>query len=456
VTKRRTSDLAQSFALYLVEEGRLLTGDRVIVALSGGVDSLVLLHLLRFASGVPPLELHAAHFDHRMRPESGREALWVGGLCRAWGVSCSQGVASSPIRSEESAREARYRFLVDVFRESDARWILTAHQADDQAETVLFRALRGTGLRGLAGIPRERPPGILRPLLPFARGQIESYARDVGLNARVDPSNQDLRLARNFIRHEILPRIEADLAPGAGRSLRRLAALARENEEAWGTLIPSLMEKVLGGKEGKDVIARAAFLGYHPAVQRRLLREFFLRRGITLNDAGTRAALEFTRTGASGRSFPLPGGSRLVREFDHLVLAADEGELEERPLEVAGAQDGRGRVVVGGRAFEVTWGKKMPSDAEWTESFSPSRLRFPLQLRCWAPGDRVRLSYGSKKLKKLFWDRRVPLGDRREVPILVDARGRVLWVCGLTRSVLALPRAEDLLFFIGLRHVPEG
>jgi tRNA(Ile)-lysidine synthase len=453
--EERFSELALRFAREMAAEERFEPGDRAIVALSGGVDSLVLLHLLRFGSGVPPFDLRVAHFDHRMRPESGREALWVKGLCRAWGVPCFVGFPSAPLRTEEEAREARYNYLLETFRQLDARWIFTGHQADDQAETVLFRILRGTGLRGLAGIPRARSPGIFRPILSLPREQIEGYAREAGLRARADPSNRDVGLARNFLRHEILPLLESELVQGASASLRRLADRARENEEAWDSLVPALLDEVTGEGEATNVIARVMFLRYHAAVQRRVLREFFRRHGITLSEPGTRAALEFTRTGASGRSIPLPGGRHLVREFDRLVLAPEESELGDGPLSVAGFGEGRGPVVVGGRRFEVSWGKEAPSEVEWLESFSPSRLRFPLQLRPWTPGDRIRLSFGSKKLKKLFSDRRVPLGDRGRVPVLVDARGRVLWVCGMIRSVLALPVANESRFYLGLRHVPD-
>ena len=164
-------------------------GDSLLVALSGGLDSLVLLHLLRFGQGLPSFRLHAAHFDHRMRPGSEADSLWVKGLCQAWGVPLQKEEAISPPASEEEAREMRYEFLFRAREGCGARWLLTAHHADDQAETVLFRALRGTGLHGLSGIPRRREPGILRPLLSFTREELEDYAGLRGVRSREDPSN---------------------------------------------------------------------------------------------------------------------------------------------------------------------------------------------------------------------------------------------------------------------------
>src|SRR5690606_8586295 len=151
----------------LAEIDRILgVHQRVVVALSGGLDSVVLLHLLRFGTA---RTVCAAHFDHAMRSDSGADALWVSGLCRAWGVPLAAARAEDPPRSEAAARELRYAFLHAAAERFAADALATAHHADDQAETVLFRLARGTGLAGLAGIPARR--GIIaRPLLAFTRG----------------------------------------------------------------------------------------------------------------------------------------------------------------------------------------------------------------------------------------------------------------------------------------------
>lgn len=302
------SELQARFGKHLARDKRVEPGDRVVVAFSGGVDSLVLLHLLRFKVGRLRLEVRAAHFDHRMRPGSEADAQWAQGVCRAWRVPLRTGRANALPRSEEGAREARYAFFQAVRQEEKARWVMTAHQADDQAETVLFRALRGTGLKGLGGIPAVRHPGIYRPLLPFRRREIEEYATSQGLRAREDPTNRQTAYARNFLRHRVLPDLEANVSPGATEALCRLGRLARENERAWRSLIPGLLEGVLEADAEGLVVVRSRLLSYDPGVQGRLLREVLRRSGVRLDEAGTRVALEFTRTGASGRSLDLPGG----------------------------------------------------------------------------------------------------------------------------------------------------
>lgn len=444
-------DLGPRFARRLAEDGVLAPRDPVVLALSGGLDSTVLLHLLRFAPALPPLRILAAHFDHGMRPGSGEDRHWVRGLCRAWEVPLVEGEAPSPPASEEEAREARYGFLLGVLRSKGARWVLTGHQADDQAETVLFRILRGTGLRGLAGIPRKREPGLYRPLLPFTREELRSYARSWKVPHRVDPSNRHLGISRNFLRHEILPGVEEGPFPEVRESLCRLARLARENEEAWEALLPGLLHGILQEEEGETWLLRSALLDHPPAVQPRLLREYLRRAGVELDEAGTRAAMEFTRTGASGRALSLPGGARFTREFHRFRIEEKGGEAEEKPLTIQGPEEGSGIVRVGGERFLAEWGESASSESGPAISLPLSDMAFPLTLREWREGDRILLSYGTKKLKKLFAEARVPVSRRGQIPVLVDAENRVLWVVGLASAVQDEAENGARAFRLGIR-----
>ncbi len=460
-------DLGRRFGERLDALGVPAPGDRVVVAVSGGVDSLVLLHLLRFGPGAPSFELVAAHFDHRMRPESPADARWIRGLLRAWEVDGRFGRADQPPESEEEAREGRYAFLRGVKRAENAAWILTAHHADDQAETVLFRALRGTGVAGLAGIPERREPGIVRPLLPFWKEELEAYAARAGIRPRPDPTNREGDFARNVIRHELIPRAEEAVAAGARRALVRLARLAAGEEAAWESLRPRLLDGVLiedgpdttGGGEGAAggpvVLDRSAFLEYHPRVRARLLRALVEGFGEGLDEAGTREAVEFTRAGASGRRLDLPGGLVLAREFDRLVLRRARETGPDETLVVPEAGPGRGELRIGGRRLRARWSLGPGATGEWTERFSPSRLSFPLTIRGWSPGDRIRLSYGTKKLKKLFGEHRVPRRERHRTPVVADADGEVVWIPGLTPSAGSRPD-DDEAFFMGIEDADSA
>lgn len=424
-------------------------GDTVVVAVSGGLDSVALLHLLRFTPGLPRLRLVVAHVDHGMRPPSAADADWVRGLARAWGLVFHAARLDPVPTSESAARWARYAFLSEVLERERATRILTAHHADDQAETVLFRALRGTGIRGLAGIP-ERRGRVWRPLLGLRREQLERYARSVGLGWREDPSNRDMRFARNALRHEVLPALEAGAAPGARRALVGLARRARQEEEAWQSLLPGLLDALgIEREPGRISLSREGLRAHHPGVRARLLRAVARELGSPLKESGTRAALEFTNYCESGRERHLSAALTIRREFDRLVLARPRASEEDRSVLIPGPAAGEGRLVVGGRSFHIRWDTAR-SVGRWEEAFSVGDVRFPLRVRGWAPGDRVRLACGTKKLKKVFLEARTPASERYRVPVVVDETARVVWAAGVARSCVARPQNGEEALYIGI------
>jgi tRNA(Ile)-lysidine synthase len=415
-------------------------GDRVVVALSGGLDSVVLLHLLRFGSAGDGIELVAAHFDHAMRDSSGEDARWVRGLCRAWGVPLHEDRAPVPPRSEEEARRARYAFLGRVHEEVGARIVLTAHHADDQAETVLFRAVRGTGPGGLSGIPPSREPGIGRPLLRFWRDELEEHAKRARLAWREDPTNAELGHARNAIRHRILPAIERLVAPGARAALVRLAELAREDEAGWASVLPALVAPLRVADHAHGVsLDRAALVALHPAVQARILRHLAAGSGLQLDRTATRLALELAGRAESGRTLTLGDAWTVRCDLDRLVLSKEHEPLPDIPLLINDPGPGSGDARLAGDRVTVAWGSREQGGlgelrVRCSEAFDPDALRFPLTVRAREPGDRIRLPGGTKKVKKLFLERRMTASRRVRTPLLVDAGGDVLWIPEVARA----------------------
>jgi len=411
---------------------------------------MVLLHLLRFASGLPTLGLVAAHLDHAMREGSAADALWVRGLCAAWGIPLQTERLEDPPVGEAAARQVRYAFLEKVRRESDAQLCVTAHHADDQAETVLFRAVRDGEPRGLVGIRERRGPYLWRPLLPFGRAEIRGYGESVHLTWREDPTNLE-PFARNILRHRILPEIEARVAPSARRSLRRLARRMAVDEEAWHSLTDVL-------KQAADVRAesdgfsldRGALLELHPAVRGRLLRDLAGALGARLSEAGTSLAVEFTSSGSSGRRVQPSGAVELRRDLGRIALVRTGPSPVDAPVEITEEGEGSAVARTGGVSWRVRWNRG-PGDRE-AESFDADRLCYPLTVRGRKPGDRLRLGYGTKKVKKLLLEARIPAAQRAGVPVLADGRGKVLWVAGVARSVDALPKGDHEVLTIEIAH----
>ncbi len=439
-TQRMTAGaaaLSARFRRHLLDlAGPELGGQALLVALSGGLDSVVLLHLLRSLPREARPSLVAAHFDHRMRPGSGADADWVAGLCRAWRIPLERAAAPSAPVSEAEARALRYAFLRAAAARAGASLIVTAHHADDQAETVLFRALRGAGLVGLSGIAPHRGD-LVRPLLPFTRTELEAHAHAAGLRWRDDPSNLDLRYARNRLRLRVLPALEA-VIPGAAGALARSADAARGAEAAWSALLEHVETDVVAARaEGVTEVARTRFLAYHPRVRARCLRRLLRRHGCAPDRAGTRAALEFIRSGGSGGAVALSGGLRIGREFDRIqIRGVGPGvAAPDRPVLIARAGGGEANARIGGRPLVVRWSlSSRGGHRPGSRAFAVDALCFPVELRGWRPGDRIRLPYGTKKLKKLFLERRIGRADRRRIPVLAHADGEVLWVVGVSHA----------------------
>lgn len=424
----------------------------LLVAVSGGRDSMTLLHLARFSARLEGGRVEAAHFDHAMRPGSAGDAAWVAGVCRAWGVPLHQGRAIRAPANEGEARTLRYDFLHQARRRAGAGWLLTAHHADDQAETVLLRIVRGTGLQGLGGMRERRRPGVWRPLLNVEGSDIARYARQTGLTWREDPTNRSV-LPRNVIRHEVIPRVVEAVAPGASANLRALARHAREDETAWASLMPELLAP-LDPEEADGAVSflRGPLLARAPQLQVRLLRALARRVAPPLSRVGTRAAAEFSRTGTSGGGVDLGGGLVLRRDLDRLIFQVREADLPEETLRIPSKEGGRGSVRIGNHTWVVEWGGEEEGGAFSTFLGSPG---YPLAVRGWRPGDRVALPYGRKKVKKVFLEARVPVGVRRRTPVVTDAEGRILWIPGIVRSVEAEPVSGHDRLHIRVAHAPD-
>ena len=414
-----------------------LADHRVAAAVSGGADSVALALWLRPHHEQAPHRVTFAgiiHVNHKLRgAESDRDEAFCRALADRLGVPID--VVEAPIanltgRSPESAaRAARYRAFVAAASRLGATRVATAHTADDQAETVLMRLLRGAGSRGVSGIRAER--GLyVRPFLACRRHTLRAWLESQGEACCEDSTNADMSIARNRVRHELLPVIE-QLAPGGIVALARAATLAADDEKVLqGLAVESAPSIVLEAGTASADLDRDRLRMLPPALARRVLRHVLER---VAPQAPWRAdhfeaVLKLAARRTGGGSLDLPGvriervsnvvrvragASAPVPAFAYtLVVGADVVVAEARVRISAGVLDGASEAA--DKAYELA----VPSTA------------FPLTVRNRRPGDRVALSGGSRKIQDLMVDAKIPRSERARVPLIVAADGRILWVIG--------------------------
>ncbi|TNJ62535.1 tRNA lysidine(34) synthetase TilS [Paenibacillus hemerocallicola] len=440
-------------------------GDRIVVAVSGGPDSMALLHVLFLLSGPMRLELVAAHVNHGFRPEeSEREADTVAAYAAKLGVPCEIGrydlpafIADTGMNPQAAAREKRYSFLFETAVRHGASKIALAHNADDQAETLLMRILRGTGPSGLTGIPMrrtEKKVELIRPLLRIYKSEIERHCAGYGIPVCRDSSNDQRKYFRNAVRLDVIPYLREynDKLP---ESLNRLADMMQA-EDDWmeAEARKRFAELVEVGRSSERIecsLGATRFATLHVALQRRLIK-LILNYVFLDADLSDYARIEAVRSvivreQGEAISLDLHDRLKLIREYDtvRFVQAWQPPEPYEYFME---NPDGLLLLPEAGTELESRLIEAEESSAvpPWGEPnghleacFDYDLLHFPLTVRSRQPGDRMEPLglKGTKKVKDMFIDKKVPPAARGRVPLVLDAAGRIIWIPGVRRSTHA-------------------
>jgi tRNA(Ile)-lysidine synthase len=432
---------------------------RLILAVSGGTDSLALMHCLAHLRPIYPLELIVATLNHGLRPEAAEEVEFVQAMARAWNLHCITGrVNLGKTGIEATARKARYDFLAEIAQSHNIAKVVTAHQADDQSETILMHLIRGSGLQGLTGMSMIAPMPyhpeyqLVRPLLPFSRAAIEAYCAEHGLEPRQDMSNFDTTYRRNAIRHEIVPRLR-QLNPQIDAALARLGQLATAEDEFIQhqfkkTIVPQMefAERV--------TMRRESFLSWHIAMQRRAVLAALAHLNVVPDFERIESAIEIIVRGNVGAILEFSETIQLRLDYETILIEDRNSQFITNSFPQ----------LINDESISLTFPKKL-QNGNFELCIStvdlPDRIaqiaipdNAKLILRSRRDGDTFKplgMAGKSRKLKKWLIDRKIPQYLRDKLPLL-EVNGEIAAIIlpeswGISETFAVHPDSENVLYF---------
>ncbi len=435
--------------MLTISHSSIPAGSHILVAVSGGADSVALLYVLNAQAKSRRWRLTVAHLEHGIRGKSSRDdAAFVGVLTKSLKIPCVIGHAKVPelaqregLSLEMAARQARYAFLVRTARRVGATLIATAHTADDQVETLLLKFLRGAGRGGLSGIsPLTEIKGIrvVHPMLGVARSDIEAFLRARQCSWREDESNADTAFLRNRVRHQLLPLLERDFNPGLRQTLQRTQDVLVAEDEWLDDLARGILKECMA----EGISLRGDRLRTFPlAARRRVIRLWLFGKGVPEEglafEAVSRVNRLVGRVTGSG-SAELTGGWKVNLHYGCLSVEAPV-KTAKIPLRVKVKFPGKTVIPNWGVTLNTALGSgvvkekgagpgKLPAKASLNATLWAKR---DLWLRSWNEGDRM-IPFGmtgSRKIQDILVDAKIPRADRKRVPVL-ECEGEIIWIPG--------------------------
>ena len=434
--------------LQFLDKHHLISpGDTVTCAVSGGADSMAMLWALYSLREKLQIHVQCAHFNHGMRENAALDEAFVREFCQIHAIpfQCGHGCVKKDALSGESPELAARRLRYDYLKQADGSGLLaTAHTADDNLETLLLRLTRGTSLRGLGGIPLKKN-SIIRPMLFATREEILTFLNDEGITFREDESNLTDFCPRNRIRHHVVPHLREE-NPGITQSALSLSHVLREED----AFLSRLAEKALSEARDEKGYLCKALTGLPPVLQRRALFSVLQEAGIeqpTQRHLTQLSALLHSDSPSAKANFP--GGIVLQRNYDRLCVGEEfAAAIPPTPLNIPGITPipGTGMRIVctGPKKFEKT--ENSPTIFHIRCDMIDSG---GLTVRSRQTGDRIQLPGGSRSLKRLMIDRRIPASHRELMPVLADEEG-IAAVVGIGADVrrTALPDMDAIQIMI--------
>ena len=430
--------MLESMQIFIRQHQLWQPGDRLVLGISAGVDSMVLMSLLVELAKGTALELVAAHVHHGVRQAADQEAEFLDAFCREVGIPYYlYRIGPDEIQGaswEEQARKIRYRFFTEIQNQTQAQMIVTAHHRDDVAETVLLHLMRGSGLKGIRGI-LPKSGCLSRPLLFANKEDIYRYAQENDIRYYEDLSNQDLHFTRNRIRHQLLPLMEKSFNPQVVSALNDLAEIVRAEDEAVENLITEKWKGLLlTEREGEIELDAGQVLALPLAFQRRIILQTLQRvagiSGWSMPEVERIRAL----LGKSGSHKRLHLKKRLIvcKVYDKIIFSLDKRLGNHPVFQILLPVPATVEIAGLGIKYKLT---VLPADTTRVSSawyFDYDALTWPLLLRSRQPGDYIRpLRRSGKKIKKILMEYHVPESERNALPILCSQSGQIYGILEL-------------------------
>ncbi len=467
-TPKKKPPLKQRVACFIRNECRLPQNACLLLAVSGGADSTCLLHLLAGLKQQLGIELRVAHLDHQLRgEESAADADYVKQLAASLDIPLTTGKADvkayqqkNRLSLEEAAREVRYAFLAETAASVGAGYIATGHTLDDQAETILLHIIRGTGVKGLAGLKANaewelngQNFNLLRPLLTVSRSETTAYCKRHKLNPCQDSTNLSLSPLRNRVRQQLLLMLKG-YNSGIKDALLRTAAIAAEETEYIDKEVARIWQSAAEEKQDVIILKKEVFCALHPALQRQLLRTAIDKMLPSLKDIEARHIGELTAAldKQAGKCIDLPGGLLFYVDYERYLLGRESGMLCPYPV-IGGEQklNITGETELPGWRVEASLAEKggigQESDS-FTAYLDYDKTGKEITVRRRQPGDRFQ-PLGMKEEKKvnLFMiDEKIPQPWRGRVPVVCNEK-QIIWLAGyrIDDRVKVTPEIKSIL-----------
>ncbi|WP_349409080.1 tRNA lysidine(34) synthetase TilS [Pseudalkalibacillus sp. SCS-8] len=456
-----------------IDRNQLLRkGTTVVVGVSGGPDSMALLHYLFHKQDEWQIKIIAAHLDHMFRGEESEEdARFTVDYCREHRIQIEQEQKNLPLYIEETgespqhaARYVRYRFFEEVMKKHQADYLALAHHGDDQVETMVMNLVRGTSTKGLSGIPSRRAFAsgeIIRPFLTLTKEQILHYCKEEKIPYRIDPSNTELKYTRNRFRKSILPFFKEE-NPQVHERFQNISELLEEDERYLREQASDELDNVILKKcDNQLTLSVHRFLQVAIPLQRRMihliLNYLYKTSQNRVLSTHIKNCLDLIGSSNPSGSLHLPDGLTVRRNYDECLFSFEQSK-DNSPYTYTLRPGGHYELPVGNLGFMEEQGIKIGKRGKNYLVFDTSQVQLPLYVRTREAGDRIHPAgvKGSRKLKDVFIDAKLPRHLRDIWPIVVDSTGKIIWIPGIKHAELPAVSPNDgerlYLYFENITH----